>query len=341
MFKSSMLALMSLGMLGVSAASAPAAETIKALILQEDADSTSLQRNTRVQKAVLNAFNQALNAPSASDIYNKYGIGGLDVYDETAVTIRFDKQGRTRREDTELVSLARDVRNPRLDVVVLYTLYAKAVEVPYREYTKLQMALNYRALDVRSGRVLGGDNLDIDTDGVVVTGCAAGVGGQGVDPHCVHEFVADNAERLVRDAGTTLAIQLAAMSSGIEGARADGGEFKSKGDGAIGPRGESPDQRANRVCSNSPRSYLITFRGLSQRDVNYLADRMNDWPCGINLGLDRSSPSEVSFSYKVRANEAQIKRNIEMTMELMGVEGGVELKGTNELMVKAVPVRRD
>jgi hypothetical protein len=35
-------------------------------------------------------------------------------------------------------------------------------EAPYGDYAKLQMAMNYHALDIRSGRVLGGDNLDLN-----------------------------------------------------------------------------------------------------------------------------------------------------------------------------------
>lgn len=302
------------------------AETIKVLVVQEDDDQESIERDTRIQRAVLNAFNQALSAPSSTDIFRKYGIGGMDVYDEKALTMSFDRQGRTRRADTELISVAQEVRNPRLDVLVLYTLYAKGVRAPYAEYVKLQMSLNYRALDVRSGRVLGGENLDLNSDGEALRGCAAGIGQDAKpDPHCVKEFVAERAEALVRDAGHTLAIQLAALSRGV-GGRDVVSDAADKG-GA--------------ECATSPKSYLITFRGLNAENIRTITKRMDDWSCRVDLSLEESRPSETRYVYKVRASDAQLKRNLELTMQKLKLEGGVETRGTNELVVKAIALRGD
>jgi len=103
------------------------------------------------------------------------------------------------------------VSNPKIDVLTLYTVYARAVPDPYTHISRLQIALNYSALGVKDGRVLGGGNLDVNTNGIVVTGCAAGLNGYAPDPHCVQEFVAHHAERLARDAGNKLALQLSAL----------------------------------------------------------------------------------------------------------------------------------
>jgi hypothetical protein len=319
-----------------SITAATAAETIKLMIMQEDDDPESIERDTRIQRSVLNAFNQALSAPSSSDIYRKYGIEGMDVYDEKMLTMSFDRQGRTRRQDTELISVAREVRNPRLDVLVLYTLYAKGVKAPYADFVKLQMSMSYRALDVRSGRVLGGENLDLDRDGEALRGCAAGGTDGKPDPHCVKEFVAERAERLVRDAGNTLAIQLAALSKGAGGSGERSGSNDAGGAaGSASPTGDGAD------CATSPRSYLITFRGMTDQDVRYLVKRMEDWNCHVSLTLEDSRATETSYAYKVRATDAKLKRNIEVTMERLQLEGDVETRGNNELLVKAIPIRRN
>lgn len=165
------------------------AQTVKVLVAQEDWDRYSIERNNRIQRNVLNTWNNTLNSPAVLRQMKQYGIEGLDVYDETAVTLKFYNQDRTRRRDAELISLARQIRNPRIDVVVLYTLYARAVEAPYTKATKLLTSMSYRALDVRSGRFFGGDNLEIDPDGVVMTGCATKRAGVNPDRHCVKEFV--------------------------------------------------------------------------------------------------------------------------------------------------------
>jgi hypothetical protein len=191
----------------------------------------------------------------------------------------------------------------------------------------LQMAMNYRALDIRSGRVLGGDNLDLNQDGEPMTGCAAAVGQNTPDRHCVKEFVAEKAERLVRDAGNTLATQLAALSRGV--CKSDTQDVAANED------------RPGGNCETRPQSYLVSFRNITAGDIAQIVKRMKEWSCAIDLGLENSSPSEASYSYKVRANDVLLRRNLEMTMTQLGLQGGVETRGSNELLVKAIPIRRD
>src|SRR5690606_26190214 len=78
----------------------------------------------------------------------------MDVYDETSLSVDWYPQGRKRRADPELVSLAREIRNPRLDVLVLYTLHAKAVDRHAMPgVTALHMALSYRASTSAAGAI--------------------------------------------------------------------------------------------------------------------------------------------------------------------------------------------
>lgn len=342
MLKSTVAGLVALGVLVGGAASA-AAQTIKVLIVQEDADDTSLRRDTRIQRNILNAFNQGLNAPSAADLQRKYGIGGMDVFDETSLSVDWYPQGRKRRADPELISLAREIRNPRLDVLVLYTLHAKAVDRHAMPgVTALHMSLSYRALDIRSGRYLGGENLDLDSNGIVATGCAASLGGRAASDHCIHEFVAGQGERLVRDAAITLSTQLAAMASGHDkGDRREAREDVPKGK-RTSSKDSEPDLSDNRFdCRARPVQYLVTFSGIPKQHVNLITQRMDEWPCGIDLGLERSSPSEASYSYNVRATEAELKRRLDISLEFLRIEGHVETRGRNELVVRAIPIRRN
>ncbi|MEZ5721142.1 MAG: hypothetical protein R3D59_05365 [Paracoccaceae bacterium] len=57
--------------------------TINVLVVQEDWDEDSLIRNNRIQTAVLNTLNQTLHAPAYQSVLERYGISGMDVYDET------------------------------------------------------------------------------------------------------------------------------------------------------------------------------------------------------------------------------------------------------------------
>jgi len=316
------------------------AQTIRMLIMQKDHDPASLKRGSRIQRGVLNAFNQALNAPSAADLQRRYGIGGIDVYDEVALTLPFDSQGRTRRSQQELLSVVRKLRNPRIDVILLYTLYARAVKEKFIEVNSLQMSMSYRVLDVRSGRFLGGDNVDIDPSGVPFPGCA---GGKSPDPHCVAEFVSGQAERLVRDAGVTIATQLAAMI-GKRDDRSSVGQDRRTADNRdpiSGGTGRYSKDHIRRVCRAFPTEFQITFRGLAKRDVRYISEQMDAWPCRIDIGLSQSSASESSYIYKVRADEAKLKHTLEQTLEFIGIAGNIETRGRNTILVKAIPLRRN
>ena len=162
MLKSLLTAAMTVGVLSASGMAA-SAEPIRTLIVQEDDEKDALPRGGRIQRAILNAFNAGLSAPNAARLYDRYGIDGIDVYDEVSLTLPYDEQGRSRRNIQELISVVRTIRNPRMDIVVPYTLYVKAVDNRYDRITRLQMSLSYRALDVRNGRYIAGDNIDIDT----------------------------------------------------------------------------------------------------------------------------------------------------------------------------------
>jgi len=56
--------------------------TINVLVVQEDWDEDSLIRNNRIQTAVLNTLNQTLHAPAYQSVLQRYGIDGMDVYEQ-------------------------------------------------------------------------------------------------------------------------------------------------------------------------------------------------------------------------------------------------------------------
>lgn len=326
----------------IFAANAPTAtaQTIRVLITTQDAEDDSLHRHSRVQKDAAETFKSVLNAPASAELYQRYGIQGFDVYDERAIFQDRVPPSNSGRTEDELIALSRSITNPRLDLLVIYTIFADAVPDSYVQgLSLLRVAMRYAVLDVRSGRHLGGDNLDNGIQGVPMTGCAAAVGKKDADgnppkvyPRCVYDFVAEQVERLVRDAGQTIAIQIAALVAG----QGSGGQEGSK-DGMGGVL----DQRSSDLsaCTRTPTEYTVRFRNLTKQQILTLIERMSKWRCGLDIGLADSSPSEPSYTYKVRANEAMLKLNIEATLDAIGVTANVDPRGRNELVVKATPIR--
>ncbi len=326
------------------------AQTIKVLVAQEDWDKDSLKRDNRIQRAVLNTWNSTLNAPAVLHQIKRYGIEGLDVYDETAVSLKFYEQDRVRRRDEELISLARQIKNPRIDVVVLYTLYARAVKEPYTNLTKLLTSMSYRAIDTRSGRFFGGDNLDIDPHGVVMTGCATSLNGVKPDAHCVKEFVSRNGERLARDAGNALALKLAALL-GKQYGNKDGyaadtndklGDADGYKDGDAGVEGGiAKTSVGGGQCKNIPTTFIVEYQGFTPRQKSLIEANMSNWRCGLDLdaAVGGSSFSNAAYEYKTRLNEGQLLRQVRLMTELMGIVADIRNQGRNKIEVRAVGLR--
>ena len=165
---------------------AQASDQPKVLILGEDADPDSIARDSRVFKRVLAAVSNQLNA------------FGLDVYDETAVSLGAFTQGRIRRTDAEIIDVARSVTRPPIDVALLFTIYAN---VENRAYTSLvRTRIEGRLLEVRSGRRLGNFEVKSPAGWNAPVDCPR---------PCVLEIVGDRAAALAADLGAVLSEKLA------------------------------------------------------------------------------------------------------------------------------------
>lgn len=315
--------------------------TINVLVVQEDWDEDSLIRNNRIQNAVLNTLNQTLHAPAYQSVLQRYGISGMDVYDETSLTLDFYQQDRQRRRDEELISIGRTINNPEMDVLVPYTIYARAVTDPYTQIVKLQMSLNYRALNIRDGRWMGGDNLDIDTAGVPFTGCATGINGTPADPHCVKEFVSQYGEQLARNAGNKLAIQLAGQLGRAYGAAPTSAPAAGAADTNTAVTGETMAYQAVQGCGNIPTTFQVQWIGFEQRQINAIEEYMNFWKCSLDTDLVDSDFSQVTFAYKTRADKARVIRNIRLMLELLGQVAEPRTEGANGIVVEALGIREN
>jgi len=120
-----------------------AADLPRVMIMGEDWDHDSIPRHSRVYDRVLNAMsNQLLNE-------------GFDVKDETAMTLDTHVQGRQRRTDAELISVAKDAG---VDVAVIFSIYPN-VKKKYGS-AKATARVMGRMLDVYSGSRMGNFELE-------------------------------------------------------------------------------------------------------------------------------------------------------------------------------------
>ncbi|PIE69488.1 MAG: hypothetical protein CSA21_02335 [Deltaproteobacteria bacterium] len=126
------------------AGSLMAADLPRVMFLGEDDDRDAIPRNSRVHDRVLNAMvNEMLNQ-------------GFDVKDETAMTLDTHIQGRKRRSDAELISIAKDAG---MDVAVIFTIYPD-LKKSYST-VKASARVTGRMLDVYSGSRMG--NFEVES----------------------------------------------------------------------------------------------------------------------------------------------------------------------------------
>ena len=324
------------------AASAYAQATVKMMVMQEDSDPESVARNNRIQREVLTEFQRVLNSPDYARITQQLGLDGLDVYDETAQTM--DSIGdvdKARRTDQELLSIVRTLPDIDMDVVLLYTLYAKAVDNPYADFQTLQTSINYRVVNVPDGRVLGTDTVRTDLAGIPFTGCAANIAGTAADPHCVKEFVGEHAGRIAADAANKIAIQVASFLGTSYGGSVQGA-IDDVDSGMIDEKvaAVQPNVSVGGQCpAGIPRTYNITFSGIDSQDMSAVEEYLDSWACRMEVNAKDSSFSQITYEYKTRADKQRILRNLRLMGELMGMITEVKTEGSNDIVVTNLRLR--
>ena len=120
------------------------------LVMSEDAEPGSISRTNNVTRRVIN------------EISGQISEYGFSVFDEAALTFNSPKQKTTRRRDSDLIDLARSITRPRIETIVLFTVYSESRIHPHTR--KLRVRVSGRLLDAQSGRHLGHFEVsDLDT----------------------------------------------------------------------------------------------------------------------------------------------------------------------------------
>jgi hypothetical protein len=126
------------------------------MIMVEDGDAGSIPRDNRVSRRVLDEFS------------NQISSYGFSVFDETALTFKRNRQGRSRRSDAELIDIVRSIKRPPINTIALFTIYTDSQLSPHTR--KLRVRMSARLLDAQSGRRLG--NFEVSDEGNVNPNCS-------------------------------------------------------------------------------------------------------------------------------------------------------------------------
>jgi len=271
---------------------AQAADRPNILIMGEDADKDTVARNSQVFRRVLNALSNQLH-----DV-------GFDVFDETAVTLENFVQGRVRRTDAELIDIAKSIRRPPIDVVVLFSIYSTAYQHSYT--TKVQVRIEGRLLNVQTGQRLGSVELDYPEGWNAPQQC---------NRDCLLRSIGDHSKIIANDVGSVLAEKLSWMVD-----RSD----TSVNEGILASQGIGAYQLIFDDFTQSEvmefEEYLVIFSGYESHRITY------------------GGATRTEYWYKSNISNAKLSRNLNKLLETLNISGLVQISG-NTYTVKKISLR--
>lgn len=275
----------------VSTAPVSAADYPNLLIMMQDADDDTVPRSSRVADRVMDALTTQLTTE------------GYRVFNETAVTLDDFAQDRVRRSDAELIDIARSIRRPPIDVVVLYEIFASAQKLDYT--TKVRARVVGRMLDVQTGERLGNFELDSPRgDWNVNPGC---------NRECMLEAIGKNTRILANDIGAVLTQQLEPQVFG--GSGGPGG-----GDGRL-------------------TQYVLEFDNFTPDDVLAIEEYLVIFSGYDSHRPITTSARRAEFWYQSSITTAKLNRNLNRMLSELDLRAIVRFDG-NTFEISKVAQRR-
>ena len=279
--------------LGFLAVPAHAADNPNILVMGEDADEDTVPRNSRVFKRVLTALQGQM------DYYS------FNVYDETYVTMDNFTQGRVRRTDEELYDIARSVKRPPIDAVVVFSIYASAQQKSYT--TKVKARIEGRIINAKSGKFMGNFEVNSGQFWNAPNDC---------NRECILEVVGDKARILGDELGSVLAEKLDWL---VQGGSSNNGRDRSGTNGMV-------------------TDYYLVFDGFSAEDYMDIEEYLV-----IFSGYDSHRPAEQRHTrtevlYRSSIGSAKLNRNLNKMLGELDMRATVNVEG-NTYTLKRISLR--
>jgi hypothetical protein len=262
------------------------------LVMSEDSDQHTIARDSRVTKSVISALQNQL-----FDMH-------FNVYDETVVSLDSFTQSRSRRSDAELFTLARSVKRPPIDIVVVFSIYANT-QVSHAS-THIKTRMSGRMVSAHTGKFLGEFSVDSGKLWNAPTDC---------NRECMAEIIEGKARILANDLGAVLAEKLNWIVNG--------------------------EQEANiKLNDNNDMvsDFYLVFDGFNTDDYMQIEEYLV-----IFSGYQSLRPTEqwhirTEVLYRSSATTAKLSRNIKKMLEELNMRATVNFEG-NTFTVKRITLR--
>ena len=287
-----------------------AGEQPNILIMGEDADKDTVPRHSRVFNRVLNAL--------VSELSNR----GFKVYDETGVALNMTNPGRVRRTDAELITVARRVQNPPIDVIVSFQIYASATKNAYSDIFDLNIRVAGRMMHVQTSKRLG--NFEV------------AMGPRDLTPlpvkcnrDCILESVGKHAKEIGHEVGNVLAEKLDMISPARQQSTTTGGT-------TTGNDATDVVKQPAAGCTGLSTAYTFRFEGFKPEDVTTIEEYLRAFK-----GFDHMRPTRVNtrtaqYWYETCSDKNRLNRNVRLMIDSMDLKARIAFNG-NRLIVTNIP----
>ena len=263
------------------------------LIVGEDYDEETIPRDSRIFKRVLDAI--------SNEIHDQ----GFDVFDETAITLGNYVQGRIRRNDAEIIDIAKGQTRPPIDVLVITSIYASAKKTSYT--TKIKARVTGRLLKVQSGQRLGNFEVESPSTWTAPVDCSR---------ECMLETVGKNAKILAQDVGAILAEKLDDLLS------------------AQAPVSE--DKKSTGLASQ----YILVFERFTPEDMMDIEEYLVVFSGYKNHRPVYTGRRRQEIWYESHIGSAKLDRNLKKMLVHIDLKGRVSFSG-NEYTITKIAKRKN
>lgn len=310
---------------GVVTTAVYAGEQPNVLVMGEDNDPDTVPRNHRV-------FNRVVEA-----LASELGQLGFRVYDETAVSLDVTRQGRIRRSDAELITIAKRIQQPPIDVAAVFSIYVNVQKNINADVWDLGIRIPGRLLQVQTGRRIDSFEVDypVGTLPPVPPNC---LNDARVDQDCLFEFVGGQARRIAQDLGSVLAKKLDFQSPTAEQQeqpmRPSAG---SSGAGVSSGVGKMTGAR----CVGMTTAYVIALVGFDPQEVTDIEEYLVAFSGYDHHRPLKATARETEYWYESCSDVARLNRNLRLMLDQMGLQGRLAMTGNRFQIEKlAAPLSR-
>jgi len=295
----------------IPATAEAAPRPVNLLVVTEDADMDTVPRDNRIYNRVQNELSEVLN------------LRGYQVYDETAVGMAVTAPHRVRRQDAELIDVARAV-NPPIDGIVVYQIYASVTRSQYSDIERPAIRIAGRVLNARTGQFIGSFEVGGFEFAPLTLGCAA-------DRECLLEAIGKEARRIAGDLG-------AALSDKLDGFIAAPAAAVTTADTAPASPAKATAPVAAPGCDGMPTAYVIKLQGFEVAEMQKFENYAVYFGCYIGHRVVSSGRTYTDYWYETSSDSARLTNNINTAIQSENLLANVSLRG-NVIEVAKVATR--